>query len=88
VIDANALRDDLRLLRLYWGARVRRLISASTADLVNYFAAAEQALEDDQETPGNLFAWIVLGKHWHSIGIKAEDRAVNRLKVLVGRKRV
>lgn len=87
-ISADSLKDNNQLLKLYQGAKRKGIISESTADLVNYFAAAEQALHDDPETPGNLFAWIVMGKHWETIKDEAEDRATDRIKVILGRKYV
>lgn len=87
MIDREALKDNDRLLRLYHGARSRGIIGRSTADLVNYFAAAEEALMNSTGNPGDLFVWLVTGRRWDSIDEYAEDRAVDRLKGILGRSR-
>lgn len=86
MITADRLADDDELVNLWRGAIRKKIITSSMMDSVNYFAAAECALEiaDPPESAGNLFAWIVMGKRWDLITDSQEDKAIIRLKRIKG----
>jgi hypothetical protein len=82
-IDEEALRSDSRIVELYNGAVSSGILSASEADKINYFSAAEYALANS-ETPGDLFAWMVKGRHFDRITDEDEAIALQRLRRLAG----
>ena len=80
-ITEESLRDDSQMLLLYSGAISRGWISTGQADRMNYFGAAEHAL-NSSDLPGRLFAWIVMTGAWGKITDHDERNARLRVRKL------
>ena len=82
-LTTDILRDDAKLVELFNEATKRRtpVVRDNETDRLNFFAAAERALEVGDNPPA-LFAHIVGEQQWQLISCEQEDRGWQRLKRL------
>jgi hypothetical protein len=81
-IRMEDLREPHRLECLYQQAAARGMIASSGASRLQWFAAAEHAMEAGDRNPCGLFAAIYRRGLWHHITQAQEDAARWKLKKL------
>ena len=81
-ITLEDLKQPAHLDSLFWHAVQSGMVSQSQASRLNFFAAAERALEVATSNPCGMFAHMVKHKLWHHITNNQEDTARRKLKML------